>query len=272
MSETVIALSNVRKSYGKHQVLSEVNMQVNKGDIYGLIGKNGAGKTTIFKIILGLSEFNGGELSIMGGSSKKAIADGRRHIGFFIGSNFFPGLNATQNLSYYCDMKGIKNPKEEIARVLKIVGLDGVKKKVGRFSMGMKQRLGIANAILGNPEILILDEPANGLDPQGIVDVRNLIKRLNEEFNMTVIVSSHILSELQSTATRFGIVNNGFVAREFTTEDLNNVERSVRISVDDLDQAREALEKAGVKVLDMQHESSTLEDFYFNLVGGSNNA
>ena len=135
--------------------------------------------------------------------------------------------------------------------------------------MGMKQRLGIANAILGNPEILILDEPANGLDPQGIVDVRNLVKRLNEEFGMTVIVSSHILGELQNTATRFGIVNNGMVAREITTEDLENMERAVRISVDDLDRAKEALDAAGVKVLDVQHESNSLEEFYFNLVGGN---
>ena len=272
MSETVIALSNVRKNYGKHQVLSDVNMTVNKGDIYGLIGKNGAGKTTIFKVILGLSEFESGTLSIMGSTDKKSAAAGRRHIGFFIGSNFFPGMTAKENLAYYCRMKGIKNAKQEIDRVLKIVGLDGVKKKVGRFSMGMKQRLGIANAILGNPEILILDEPANGLDPQGIVDVRNLIKRLNEEFGMTVIVSSHILSELQNTATRFGIVNNGMVACEITTEDLENMERAVRISVDDLDRAKEALNAAGVKVLNVQHESNSLEEFYFNLVGGNDHA
>ena len=272
MSETVIALSDVFKSYGKHQVLSGVNMQVNKGDIYGLIGKNGAGKTTIFKIILGLSEFTSGDVNIMGGSDKKSIAAGRRHIGFFIGSNFFPHMNAAQNLDYYCRLKGIKNAKAEIARVLKVVGLDGVKKKVGRFSMGMKQRLGIANAILGNPEILILDEPANGLDPQGIVDVRNMVKRLNEEFGMTVIVSSHILSELQHTATRFGIVNNGSVACEITADELANMERAVRIAVDDLEKAREVLENAGVKVLNVQHESNSLEEFYFNLVGGSNNA
>ena len=272
MSETVIALSNVRKSYGKHQVLSDVNMTVNKGDIYGLIGKNGAGKTTIFKVILGLSSFENGELSILGGSDKKAVAAGRHHIGFFIGSNFFLNLSAKENLAYYCQLKGIKNAKEEIDRVLKIVGLDGVKKRVGRFSMGMKQRLGIANAILGNPEILILDEPANGLDPQGIVDVRNLVKRLNEEFGMTVIVSSHILSELQNTATRFGIVNNGMVAREITTEELENMERAVRIAVDDLERAREALDAAGVKVLDVQHESNSLEEFYFNLVGGNDHA
>ena len=272
MSETIISLEQVEKKYGRHQVLSGVNMKINKGDIYGLIGKNGAGKTTIFKIILGLSEFDGGTLSICGGSDKKALTEGRSRIGFFIGSNFFPKMTAAENLAYYCQLKGIKNPKEEIARVLKIVGLDRVKTKVGRFSMGMKQRLGIGNAILGNPEILILDEPANGLDPQGIVDVRNLVKRLNEEFGMTVIVSSHILSELQNTATRFGIVNNGTVAREITTEDLENMERAVRISVDDLDLAKEALEKAGVKLLDVQHESNSLEQFYFNLVGGGNNA
>ena len=272
MSETIISLEQVEKKYGRHQVLSGVNMKINKGDIYGLIGKNGAGKTTIFKIILGLSEFDGGTLTICGGSDKKSLTEGRSRIGFFIGSNFFPKMNARENLLYYCRMKGIRNAKQEIDRVLKIVGLDGVKKKVRSFSMGMKQRLGIANAILGNPEILILDEPANGLDPQGIVDVRLLVKRLNEEFGMTVIVSSHILGELQNTATRFGIVNNGVVAKEISTEDLENAQATVRISVDDLDRAKEALENAGVKLLDVQQESNSLEEFYFHLVGGNTHA
>ena len=214
MSETVIALSNVRKSYGKHQVLSDVNMNVNKGDIYGLIGKNGAGTTTIFKVILGLSEFESGTLSIMGGSDKKAVAAGRRHIGFFIGSNFFPGMSAKENLAYYCRLKGIKNAKEEIDRVLKIVGLNGVKKRVGRFSMGMKQRLGIAIALVGEPDFLVLDEPVNGLDPQGIVEMRQMLLKLNRERRITMIIASHILDELSRLATHYGFIDHGRMVQE----------------------------------------------------------
>ena len=154
-------------------------MDIYKGDIFGLIGKNGAGKTTMFKMILGLSEFEQGELKI--GDEGDSLEEGRKKIGFLIGSNFFPYMNARQNLQYSCRMQGIKE-KSEIDRVLKIVGLDGVKKKFRQYSLGMKQRLGIANAILGNPEILILDEPTNGLDPQGIADIHKLVQKLNEEY------------------------------------------------------------------------------------------
>ena len=136
----------------------------------------------------------------------------------------------------------------------------------------MRQRLGIASAILGNPEILILDEPTNGLDPQGIADVRNLVKKVNEEYGMTVIISSHILGELQNTAHRFGIVNDGVIAREISTEDLMAETRSVRISVDDLERAEEALKAAGVKITGEVQESRSLEDYYFNLVGGEQDA
>ena len=144
-------------------------------------------------------------------------------------------------------MKGLKE-KREIDLVLKIVGLDKAKGPYSRFSMGMKQRLGIANAMLGGPEILILDEPTNGLDPQGIADVRTLIQRLNEEFGMTVIVSSHILGELQNTAHKFGIINEGTLARVITQEDLISQQRAVRLRVDDVDRAKAALAAAGVQV------------------------
>lgn len=267
MSESVITLNGIKKSYGKHKVLEDVSLSVNKGDIYGLVGKNGAGKTTIFKVILGLSDYNGGELTIDGGSDVQGIKNGRKKIGFFVGSNFFPYMTARQNLEYYRTLKNISD-KKEVDRVLEIVELDKVKSPYRNFSLGMRQRLGIANAIMGSPEILILDEPTNGLDPQGIADVRHLIQKLNSEYDMTVIVSSHILGELQNTAHRFGIVNNGRIVKEISTNDLATDEQAVRICVDNLEKAEAALNAAGVKIISKIHETKTLEEYYFNLVGG----
>ena len=150
--------------------------------------------------------------------------------------------------------------------MLKIVELDKVKSPFKSYSMGMRQRLGIANALLGDPEILILDEPTNGLDPQGIADVRKLIQKLNEEFKMTVVVSSHILGELQNTAHIFCIVNNGVIAKVVTQEDLNKQTNCVKISVDDVERASEVLQQAGIQVLDIKSEAGSLENFYFELV------
>lgn len=262
MGETVISLQNVQKNYGKHKVLSGVNLEIEKGCIYGLIGKNGAGKTTIFKIILGLSDYQEGTLLFCGKANNES--EGRKKIGFFVGQNFFSYMSAKQNLEYYCRLKGVK--RSEADRVLKLVELDQVKSSFKNYSMGMRQRLGIANALLGGPEILILDEPTNGLDPQGIADVRKLIQRLNEEYGMTIVVSSHILGELQNTAHIFGIVNNGIVAKVVTQEDLNTQTNTVRISVDDLEKAKKALADAGVSVLSAKNEMGSLEDFYFHLV------
>lgn len=265
MSESVISLKGIEKSYGKHKVLTDVNLEIHKGDIFGLVGRNGAGKTTLFKVILGLSPYEKGELTICGDS--KDLSAGRAKIGFMVGSNYFDGLNARQNLEYYCRLKGVKD-KSVIDEVLKTVDLYGVKKPVKRYSMGMRQRLGIANALLSRPEILILDEPTNGLDPQGIADIRTLVQKLNEERGMTVIISSHILGELQHTAHRFGIVNEGTVPRTITQEDLLTEQKAVRVSVDDLEKAREALKNAGVKILNEVQETKSLEDYYFGLVGG----
>ncbi|MBR1738206.1 MAG: ABC transporter ATP-binding protein [Firmicutes bacterium] len=266
----VIQMDNILKKYGKHEVLKGVSLTVNKGDIYGLIGKNGAGKTTIFKILLGLSESSGGKFSILGSSNKKEHELSRKKIGFFVGHSFYPYLTPLENLRYFATVKGIpaKEQKKEIDRVLEVVGLTGVKKPASKFSLGMKQRLCIGNAILGNPEILILDEPTNGLDPQGIADIRYMVRRFNEEFGMTVIVSSHILGELEHTADRFGIVNEGIVVREITQDDLKEKEKMVEIAVDDLEKAKRLLEEGGVKVLREVEEKSSLEDFYFRLIGG----
>jgi ABC-2 type transport system ATP-binding protein len=272
MSEAVIKLENVNKAYGKHEVLKDVNMQVNKGDIYGLIGRNGAGKTTIFKMILGLSHVNSGNVSIMDSANKKELLKNRGKIGFLVGCRFYNYMNAERNLRYFATVKGIprKERKQEIARVLETVGLTGVKKPVKTFSLGMQQRLGIANAILGNPEILILDEPTNGLDPQGIADIRNLIKRLRDEYGMTVIVSSHILGELEHTADRFGILNEGIMVKEISQLDLQENQPAVEIAVDDLEKAKRVLEENGIIIVREVVEKSSLEDVYFRLVGGAN--
>ena len=266
MSESIISIRGIQKSYGNHQVLHDVSLDIHKGDIFGLIGRNGAGKTTLFKVILGLSDFEQGTLEIAGNSQD--LSAGRKKIGFLIGSNFLPYMTGRQNLEYYRILKGVKD-KKEVDRVLEIVGLKGVKTPYSKYSLGMKQRLGIANALLGMPEILILDEPTNGLDPQGIADVRELIIRLNEEFGLTVIVSSHILGELQNTAHRFGIIHGGTMAQVITQEDLISEQKSVKIKVDDLDRAREALTQAGVTILSETNETRSLEDFYFGLVGGN---
>ncbi len=272
MSEAVIKLENIVKSYGKHDVLKGVNMQVNKGDIYGLVGKNGAGKTTIFKMILGLSEFTSGNVSIAGSTNKKELYANRRKVGFFVGSNFYGYLSARENLQYYARAKGIPHKKinDEITRVLDIVGLEDSQKPYKGFSLGMKQRLGIGNAILGNPEILILDEPTNGLDPQGIADVRHMIRRIRDELNMTVIVSSHILGELEHTADRFGIVHNGIVAKEITQDDLKSKKPEVNIalSVEDIERVQKLLAENNIKILHEVEDKMTLEDYYFELIGG----
>ena len=300
----VLELKNISKSYGKHNVIENVDLTVNEGDIYGLIGKNGSGKTTLFKLIMGLSNQNSGSISILESKTNVELTKSRKNIGFFIGSNFYPYLTARENINYYRKIKGIKD-KNETSRVLKIVGLDKVNKKFKDYSMGMKQRLGIANAILGNPKIVILDEPINGLDPQGIVDIRNTLHYLKEEYGTTLLVSSHILSELELVATRFAFINKGMLVKELSREELRNEAKSfVRLKVDDSKLAMEILEnklkikstlvepntiklsskyskstdvineilvKNSIKVYEILVEELTLEDYYFNLIGDEKN-
>lgn len=262
----MISLRHIHKKYGRHPVLTDVNLTIQQGEIYGLIGKNGAGKTTLFKIILGLTEFEKGQLSIAGSQSKSALLQNRRKIGFFIGKNFFDYLTARENLEYYRRLKGIKD-KREIDRVLRLVSLQATDAKFRSFSMGMKQRLGIANAMLGSPEILILDEPVNGLDPQGIADIRHLIIKLNRECGTTVIVSSHVLNELEHTATRFGIIDHGQVLREITHQDLKIRSNKIQIRVDDYEKAKQLLIQNHISVLQESSEYKSLEDYYFELMG-----
>ena len=271
MSEVVLELKDIKKNYGRHQVLKGVNMTVNKGDIYGLVGKNGAGKTTLFKVLLGLSQFDGGSISLFGGKNARENGRNRRKIGFFVGANFYGYLNARQNLDYFRRLKGIKDEKE-VDRVIEVVGLntDAAKKPAKMYSLGMKQRLGIANAMLGNPELLIFDEPTNGLDPQGIMDVRHMIQHVNEEFGTTVIVSSHILGELEHTAHRFGIVHEGVLMKEMSQDDMRTQRKITSINVEDSDveKALQLLKDGGIDVKGTEHVTTSLEDFYFGLIGG----
>lgn len=267
MSDAVIRLEHIKKSYGKSRILLDVNMEIHKGDIFGLIGRNGSGKTTIFKIILGLSEYDSGTVHI--GAENENLRQGRSKTGFYVGQNFFPYMNARQNLEYYRILKKIDD-KSEIDRVLELVGLENAKSRVAAFSMGMRQRLGIANALLGKPEILILDEPVNGLDPQGIADIRNMLKSINKELGTTIIISSHILGELQNTANSFGILDDGRIVKELSDEDLKVANNYVRLTVDDVPKAREVLEREGIRIYNESSDRMSLEDYYFEQVGGGN--
>ena len=275
MSEAVIEVEELVKSYGKKEVLKGVNMCVNKGDIYGVIGKNGAGKTTLFKILLGLSNYNSGKVKLFGGGNEGENILNRRKIGFFVGTNFYDYLSGRENLNYFKRLKGI-NDKNEVDRVLEIVGLDqnAAKMPVRKYSLGMKQRLGIANALLGKPELLVFDEPTNGLDPQGIMDVRNMIQDINEKEGTTIIVSSHILGELENTAHRFGIIHNGVVIRELTGEDFRIQKNITALEIEDKDveKAKEVLSQNGIEIHGVTQAKSSLEDYYFELIGGGEDA
>lgn len=222
--ETLVQTHNLTKQYGQHKAVNNVNLSVRKGEIYGLIGRNGAGKTTILRLISGLAKPTKGSISLFGQNSRDSIYM-QRHIGLLIEtSGIYPDMSARENVKLKCMAMGISN-NSYIAELLKNVGLSAVdKKKVKFFSVGMKQRLGIALALVGNPELVILDEPVNGLDPQGIAEIREIIIRLNTENNITFIISSHILGELSKIATCYGIIEKGELKRQFLktelTEDL----------------------------------------------------
>ena len=221
MNTTVLKTKNLGKKYKDFVALDNVNITVHEGDIYGLIGRNGAGKTTLMKIITTLSNKTTGSFELFGKSDNN-LTSTKRRIGCLIENPaFFPNLSAYNNLRYYSIQKGIVD-KAQIDEAIKLVGLqDARNKKFKTFSLGMKQRLGIAFAILDNPDFIILDEPINGLDPLGISELRDTFKKLNTEKNITILISSHILSELYLVANRFCIIEKGKVLKEITKEQLD---------------------------------------------------
>lgn len=262
----MISLHHVNKSYGSHHILNNVTLTINRGEIYGLIGKNGVGKTTLLRIILGLTRYDQGELSIAGSYKKISLRHNRKKIGFFINKNFYEYLNARDNLSYYCLLKGIHDP-HEIDRLLKLVGLKDDDTKYSEYSLGMKQRLGIACALIGHPDILILDEPIHGLDPETTIDIKKLLHKLNSQ-GITMLISSHILNELEHIATRFGIIDHGTIIKEITLDDLKVQKETIQIPLKDYEKACLVLEDNDIRILESSLSYKSLKDYYLEVVGG----
>ena len=300
----IVQTKNLNKQYKYKHALKNFNITINKGDIYGLIGVNGAGKSTLIKIIAGITQQTDGELYLFG--SNKNLDEQRRKIGAVIENPaFYPNMSASQNLEYYATVMGIEN-KTIINDLLLKVKLDPKSNQPFRqFSLGMKQRLGIAFALLNNPEFVILDEPTNGLDPVGILELRDVILELNKA-GVTFLICSHILAELSQIATKYGIVNNGEFIKELTNEDLVAFQSDivvVKIANGRGKEFMDALHKWGylysighgvynvhitngintfirqlveenIEILSITQTQTTLEDVFLNTIknGGNNNA
>lgn len=248
MRDIILRTTQLTKHYKSFSALENVSMTASQGDIYGLVGKNGAGKTTFMKLITGLTEPTAGEYEIFGKTGFAANAE-RNRIGCLIEEPaFFGNLTAKQNLRYYCELKGITD-RGQIGRVLELVHLtDAADRKFKAFSLGMKQRLGIAFALLDRPDLVVLDEPINGLDPIAISEMRDTLRKLNRELGITMIISSHILTELYAIANKFLFIDNGKVLREVTKEELDKeCSRCIILKTDDTRQAAAVLEsKTGI--------------------------
>lgn len=299
MRENIIEARSVTKEYGNVTALKDVDITVRRGDIYGLIGDNGAGKTTFLKILTGQIFAAAGEVKLFGRHYEKEMEKERKRTGAMIeASGFYPKLTVAGNLEYYRIQRGIPG-KEKVEETLRTVGLwDRRKTKCSKLSMGMKQRLGLAIALLGEPELLILDEPINGLDPSGIIEIRKLLLKLNKEKHITIILSSHILSELEQIATVYGFLSHGWLLEEITSERLheqcagyikivvNEPERyaafmekemndSYRVMPDYSIQIQNPLEPAesysalaarhGIGILEFEQKQMILEEYYMNL-------
>ena len=246
MSDFVIETKKLTKRYGKQTAVNSVGIHVKPGRIYGLLGRNGAGKTTIMKMILGLRAITSGEVEVFGktmsGSNKKRIYP---RIGALIETpGFYPNLTGTENLEIFAMLRGTSRP-DAVKHALEVVGLPYRDKKLfGKYSLGMKQRLGIAGAILHDPELLILDEPTNGLDPIGIAEMRTFIKHLSAERGKTILISSHILSEISLLADDIGVIDHGFLLEESSMEELERKNRMyLQLQVSDVSKASLILER-----------------------------
>lgn len=257
MSELLLQTRALTKQYGRHRAVDQVSMHIKKGAIYGFIGRNGAGKTTTLRMISGLASPTAGEIELFGCRGRD-LSRIRSRVGCLIeGSGLYGSMSARDNLKMKSMLLGVyKRGYEE--ELLDIVGLGGVgKKPVKRYSLGMKQRLGIALALVGEPDLLVLDEPINGLDPQGIAEVRDTVLKLNRERNMTILISSHILEELSKIATDYGIIHNGTLLQELTNEELmEKCSERLEVTLDDPERAVPVMDRLGIKryqVADREH-------------------
>lgn len=302
--EYILKIKKLQKSYKKNQVLSNLNMQIEKGAIYGLIGKNGAGKTTLIRIITGLQKPNNGEYQIYGVSYKnKEIENIRSRISAIVETPaLYVNLTAKENLVEHYKTLGIPSD-DNIDELLTQVGLNNHQnKKVKYFSLGMKQRLAIALSLSSNPDFLILDEPINGLDPQGIIEIRELILNLNKHQGITMLISSHYLDELSKIATHYGFIDKGKIIEEISAKELNKKLRKKTVvksnNVKELSQYLESkkikyevidektitifdkldisqlvltLSKKNCVIEEIYKVNESLENYYLNLIGGVNN-
>ncbi len=299
--EYALRTKDLYKRYRSFSALNGLTLNVPKGSIYGFVGRNGAGKTTLIRLITGLQMPTSGEFEIYGiKNTDKRICESRRRMGAVVETPaIYLDLTAEQNLKQQYRMLGMPDFKG-IDELLELVGLSGTgRKKAKSFSLGMRQRLGIAVSLCGDPDFLVLDEPINGLDPQGIIEIRELILKLNRERNITILISSHILDELHRLATYYGFIDGGKMLREMSAEELENACRKcVRMNVSDTRTLSRVLDEAGVeyKILDdktadvfaklsftqiamklseqgcevysMNERDESLESFYISLVGG----
>ncbi|EML9211862.1 ABC transporter ATP-binding protein [Clostridioides difficile] len=303
MNDFVIETKQLTKIYGNQTVVDKVNLHVKKGRIYGLLGRNGAGKTTIMKMILGLTSITYGEVDVFGESIKGREKRVYPHIGAIIETpGFYPNLTGTENLEIFAKLRGTAAPNS-VKKALEIVGLPYKNKKLfSKYSLGMKQRLGIANAILHDPELLVLDEPTNGLDPIGIAEMRKFIRDLSVEHGKTILISSHILSEISLLADDIGIIDHGvlleessmselekknskyillqvsdipktslILERQFNTKDYSvQDDHTLRLynTTLDMGEINKALVMQNVTVISSQLCNDTLEDYFKKITGG----
>lgn len=305
-SNVVLRLENVTKQYKNFTAVNNVSFELEKGKIYGFIGQNGAGKTTIIRMIVGVALPTKGNIDIFIDGENKGLYEGRKKIGAIVESPaLYTKLTARKNLQIQKSLYGINDPNIEV-ELMELVGLKGWEdKKVKDFSLGMRQRLAIAMALVNDPQILLLDEPINGLDPMGIVEVRNLIKMLCEKKQITVLISSHILSELHQLATDYIIIDKGNIVKKMSLNELDNqIERFVALQVEDKEAAKNVIENVlhskryqifdnnfikiydyvddvravakammdnNVLVVYLNITSESLENYFINLVGGNSN-
>lgn len=298
----IVSTRDLTKTYGQTVALKDADITIRHGDIYGLVGNNGAGKTTLLKILAGIVTPTKGSFTLLSAGSESEYRRARRRTGAIIETpGFFPKMTVRQNLEYYRIQRGIPG-KEVVDKALKEVNLShAAGKKFDALSLGMKQRLGLALALMGEPEVLILDEPINGLDPTGIIEIRNLLLKLNQEKGVTILISSHILTELENIATKYGFLNKGEVVEQIDAEALKEKCRSyLEVCVTDAAKYAALLEKElgctnykilpdncihipdtakqitdysalavkhGIGLLSFSMKEIKLENYYMNLIG-----
>ena len=302
MTDTVLHTKGLTKRYGAHTAVDRAELTVEKGQIYGLVGRNGAGKTTIIRMVTGQTVPTAGEISLFGATGKDLMKV-RARTGVMVETpSFYPYLTARQNLEYYRIQRGIPG-KGTVDQVLEETDLANTGKKIFKnFSLGMKQRLGLALALMNRPDFLLLDEPINGLDPEGIVEFRSLLLELNRQRETTILISSHILSELENLATHYGFIDNGRMLEQISAKALKEKCRAcLELSVDSAPAAARALEQglgardyevlpdnvirlychldeparvtqllveSGVALRSIEQKGANLEDYFLSLIGG----